>query len=193
MTIYDISREVFTAPVYPGDPVALVKRIADIRTGSEYNLSHIEMGSHTATHIDAPAHFYEDGDTIEKVRLDYCIGWCTVAEFNDAITGSMIDDILPDIKPRLLIKGRGILTESAAFALRDAGIKLIGVETLSVGEAQTSRAIHLELLGAGIVLLESLNLSRVPEGDYFLVAPPVKLGGCDGAPCRAVLLAGLID
>lgn len=192
MTIYDISRELLSAPLYPDDDGPRLETVMSMSEGSMYNLSNLHMCVHNGTHVDAPLHFIEDGDTIDKLSLDKCIGYCTVVEWDHPMTGQEAEALLPYIRKRLLIKGNGSITQSAAFVLSQYGIKLVGVEQLSVGDPSAPRAVHLELLGAGAVLLEGLNLSKVEPGEYYLVAAPIKIAGAEGAPCRAVLLKGII-
>lgn len=188
MRIYDISRDIMSTPVYPGDPVPKQTRVMKLENGELCNLSVIEMCAHNATHVDAPNHFIEDGYTIEDIPMTNCVGHCTIAEFNEPITGEQIEKLLKTSKKRIIFKGTGELTQSAAFALATGGVKLVGVENQSVGDEK----IHLELLGAEITLLEGLALSKVDAGDYYLVAAPIKMAGLEGAPCRAILLEGII-
>ncbi len=192
MTIYDISRELLSAPLFPDDDGPKLETVLSMADGSLFNLSNLHMCVHNGTHVDAPLHFIEDGDSIEDVSLDKCIGHCTVIECDHPLTGQEAEELLPHIRKRLLIKGNGAITQSAAFVLREGGIKLVGVETMSVGDISAPRAVHLELLGAEVALLESLNLSKVPVGDYYLVAAPLKIKGAEGSPCRAILLKGII-
>lgn len=192
MTIYDISRELLSAPVYPDDEKPKLEAVLSMNNGSLYNLSNLHMCVHNGTHVDAPLHFIDDGDSIENVSLDKCIGHCSVIECIEPLTGQRAEELLPHIKKRLLIKGNGAITQSAAFVLKEGGIKLVGVETLSVGDLNAPRAVHVELLSSEIALLENLNLTKVPVGDYYLVAAPLKIKGAEGAPCRAVLLKGII-
>ncbi len=192
MTIYDISRELLSAPLFPDDAGPKLETVMSMSDGSLFNLSNLHMCVHNGTHIDAPLHFIEDGNAIESVSLDKCVGHCTVIECDHPLTGQEAEELLPHIRKRLLIKGNGSITPSAAFVLREGGIKLVGVETLSVGDVSAPRAVHSELLGADVALLESLNLSKVPVGNYYLVAAPLKIKGAEGSPCRAILLKGII-
>lgn len=192
MTIYDISRELLSAPLFPDDDGPKLETVMSMKEGSLYNLSNLHMCVHNGTHVDAPLHFIDDGESIESLSLDKCVGYCSVIECDEPLTGSRAEDLLPHIQKRLLIKGNGAITQSAAFVLREGGIKLVGVETLSVGDVNAPRAVHLELLGEGVALLEGLNLSKVPVGDYYLVAAPLKIKGAEGSPCRAILLKGII-
>ena len=190
MTIYDISRELFSADVYPGDPVPYSERIRRIDTGDEYNLSAFFTGSHSGTHLEAPRHFIEDGDTIDRMPLDPFIGPCTVITADGLITGAQVEELLLKSQKRILFRGDGqaFLDRSAAFVLADSGTTLVGTDAISIASELEERAVHLELLGAGIPVLEGLFLDHVPDGNYLLIALPLKLRGLEASPCRAVLL-----
>lgn len=191
MKIYDISRNPFLTKVYPGDPEPRVELFQRMEMGDEYNLSGFFMCAHTATHMDAPRHFLQDGNTIESTPLENCIGPCTVVTASGLITGGDIDRLLPTCENRILFKGNGkaFLSQSGAFACADAGILLVGTDAQSIGAYEQERQPHCELLSAGIPILEGLDLSQVPDGRYELVALPLKLTGLEAAPVRAVLLA----
>lgn len=187
MKIYDITQEIFSGKVYPGDLHPTYDRVADMTKGSLYNLTNLSLGAHNATHVDAPFHFIEKGKAIEQLDLSSCIGACTVADLSDLSTEAL-HERLGTCQKRLLIKGRTEITHTMAKLFNEFGIVLVGVETQSVGPEGAPMQVHLELLGQEVVLLEGLFLDEVAPGDYFLFAAPIKLGGCDGAPCRAVLL-----
>lgn len=187
MKIYDITRELFSSEVYPGDPVPEYERVHSIASGELYNLTRLSMGVHNATHIDAPYHFYENGKTIDQLDLSRCIGPCTVIRFLDG-DEQKLEEILKTCKKRLLIKGKMVVTTEMAKLFNQNGIVLVGVEGQSVGPVEAPAPVHYELLGQDVVLLEGLVLEEVEEGDYFLSAAPIKLGGCDGSPCRAILV-----
>ncbi len=193
MMIYDISQEVFSCIVYPGDTVpssAMVKRTA---RGDLYNLTDFTMCAHNGTHIDAPFHFLGDGKTVEQVSLEKFVGPCYVAQFEGRLTADDARDILKKAaavggERRILLKGDAIVSSDAARVFAEAELDLIGVESQSVGEPSGPMEVHLILLEKEVVLLEGIRLSEVPEGAYFLNAAPISLGGCDGAPCRAILI-----
>lgn len=191
MEIIDISRELFTSQVYPGDPEPYRDPIRRMSMGDVCNLSGFYACCHTATHIDAPSHFFEDGSTIESMDLSKCMGRCTVVEVKGIITGADIDEFLPRCEERILFKGNGeaFLSQSAAFVLADAGIRLVGTDATSIelGEEEEYPA-HRLLLGEEIPILEGLNLTKVQPGSYRLIAFPLLLGGAEAAPVRAVLL-----
>lgn len=188
MRIYDITQEIFAGKVYPGDPAPEFERVLSIPKGAVCNLTQFTMGAHNATHLDAPFHFYNNGKTIEQLELSRCIGPCSVVELPNSLTGDEVAGILEKSQKRLLIKGDGVITEERARLFNEFEILLVGVETQSVGPADNPREVHLELLGKEVVLLEGLVLAQIEPGEYFLSAAPIKLGGCDGAPCRAVLI-----
>lgn len=190
MKIYDISQEVFGCAVYPGDEAPSKREDLRISRGSLYNLTSFSMCAHNGTHIDAPFHFLEAGATVEQLPLEKTVGECYVSQQNEDIDGEKARQILTCAKGirRILIKGAGIVTLAAARVFAQAGIHLIGVEGLSVGPVEAPMAVHKLLLGAGVVLLEGIRLGCVAEGVYFLNAAPISLAGCDGAPCRAILI-----
>ncbi len=191
MKYYDITQELFSSNVYPGDKAPLYRRISDMNDGKVCNITELEMNAHNGTHIDAPRHFIRDGLTIDQLPLDTLIGTCEVVTFDHPVER---EDLLPlDLAERgvtrLLIRGNVCLTLSGAAYLNEAGIRLIGVETQSIGPVGAPMAVHVEVLSHGILALEGLVLTDVPDGTYTLFAAPLKLAGSDGSPCRAVLMA----
>lgn len=191
--IYDISQEVFSCQVYPGDPAPSREVISDMKQGALYNLSAFSMCAHNGTHVDAPYHFLEDGKTIEQIAIDAFVGDCYVVHHKGDVTGADAETILRQAKElgapkRILIAGPATVTEEAATVFARARIKLIGNESQTVGPENAPMAVHKILLGAEVVLLEGIVLTDVPEGKYLLSAAPLNLAGCDGAPCRAVLI-----
>lgn len=192
--VIDISQEVFSCRVYPGDPVPQLQRLSRMEDGALYNLSSFSMCAHNGTHIDAPAHFYEDGETVEMLDLSSCVGNCYVTGHKGELSGDAAEAICAKASEngcgeRILLSGETVVTEEAAAVFVRSGVRLIGVDTQSVGPACAPMAVHKILLAAGMVLLEGLVLSHVPEGSYTLCAAPLNLGGCEGAPCRAILIA----
>lgn len=194
MKLYDISRELFSADVYPGDPVPWSEQVRRIDTGDEYNLSAFFSGAHSGTHIDAPRHFLEDGDTIDRLPAETFLGPCTVVSVDGTVTGEQMESLLTSCRRRILLHGDGqaFLDRSAAFVLADSGALLIGTDAISIGTEAEEHAVHLELLGAGIPILEGALLDGVPDGDYLLIALPLKLRGLEASPCRAVLVDGAL-
>ena len=190
MKIYDISQELFGCAVYPGDPQPERFVTLSIKNGDVCNLTAFKMCAHNGTHVDAPFHFYADGKTIDQVDLDRFIGWAYVAERDGDISADDAKNILKAAKDceRILVKGKAVVTKEAAQVFAQAGIKLFGNESQTVGPIDAPKEVHLIMLGAEIVLLEGIRLEKVSVGKYFLNAVPLNLGGADGSPCRATLL-----
>lgn len=187
MQIYDISQELFSCVVYPGDTPPTKKRVRSIADGDACNVTDLSMCAHNGTHIDAPFHFVNGGGTIDTIPLDRLIGEAWVVTMHGEITPAQIE-ALPEDCRKLLVRGDGWLTPGSAAALTARGIHLVGTESQSVGPAAAPRDTHLVLLGAQVAVLEGIRLGAVPDGKYTLFAAPINLGGCDGAPVRAVLV-----
>lgn len=194
MKIYDISRELLSAPLYPGteEPQLIpLTRIGE--NGSSYNLSDLAFGAHVATHCDACFHFVADGDDIAHMPLEHYIGPCYVMEVPEKslISDSYVREHLPEGVTRLLIKsgGESYLSNEAADYIHACGIITVGTDSWSVSPLDNESRIHRVFLGNGIAIIEQLDLSGVPAGFYTLCAAPVKIAGADGAPCRALLFA----
>ena len=191
MKIYDISQEVFSGAVYPGDPVPQKQTLASTAAGDPYNLTAFSMCAHNGTHIDAPFHFLDGGATVEQLKLEAFVGTCFVARHEGDVSGEDAEGILAkaDGAERILIAGKATVTAEAAEVFAHSGIRLLGNEGQTVGPENAPMQVHRILLGRGIVLLEGIVLTGVPQGRYFLSAAPLNLAGADGAPCRAYLIA----
>ena len=187
MKIYDISRELFSTPVYPGDPSPKLEKVRQMALGDMCNLSGFYTGCHSATHVDAPLHFIDDGKAIDEMPLEPFLGPCRVVSAEGILTGVNIDALHPQKGERILFHGGAFLSQSAAFALGDAGVILVGTDQQSVAPAGDESAPHIELLSREIILLEGLFLDHVPDGRYILCAMPLKLHGLEASPVRAVL------
>ncbi len=202
MKIYDISQEVFGCNVFPGDSQPTHKWLQRISEGAVCNLTELRMCAHNGTHVDAPFHFIDDAETIDRVPLNKFIGYTFVTEHNGEVTADDAKKIMekaheadttcPDKSDkasyRILVKGKAVVSEEAAKVFANEDIKLFGNESQTVGPEDAPMAVHLIMLSKKIVLLEGIRLSEVPEGIYILNAAPLNLGGSDGAPCRAVLM-----
>lgn len=188
MKIYDISQELFTCCVFPGDLAPSKEQVLRIADGDACNLTNLSMCAHNGTHVDAPYHFYDGGKTIDCLDLEAVIGEAAVVEFDGELTAGDVRRQLADGPKRVLWKGKTVVTLEAAKEMNRLGIRLTGVESQTVGPEDSPRDVHLELLGQEVVLLEGIRLKQVPEGRYLLNAAPINLGGADGAPCRAVLI-----
>ena len=190
MKLYDISQEVFSCAVYPGDPKPEKQLLSSTMSGDAYNLTAFSMCAHNGTHIDAPFHFLDDGKTVEQLDLSVFVGGCYVARHEGDVTGEAARSILEKSggSARILIAGPATVTLEAAEIFAAGGIRLLGNESQSVGPAEAPMAVHLALLRRGIALLEGVVLTHISEGRYLLSAAPLNLAGADGAPCRAILI-----
>lgn len=190
MRIYDISQEVFSCAVYPGDPQPEKQVLYSTGAGDLYNLTSFAMCAHNGTHVDAPFHFLHNGKTVDQMDLTHFVGNCYVARHRGDVTSADADAIMKKAggAERILIAGKATVTAEAAEVFAAGGIKLLGNEGQTIGPEDAPMQVHLILLRAGIVLLEGIVLDKVPEGRYFLSAAPLNLGGADGAPCRAYLV-----
>ena len=195
MKIYDISPEVFSCSVYPGDPLPEKQVMLRIPDGAVCNLTAFRMCAHNGTHVDAPYHFLNNGKTIDQVDMKRFVGFAYVSEHEGEITAADAEAILEKARcaddeaaKRILVKGQAVVSEEAAGVFAEAGILLFGNESQTVGPENAPMKVHLKMLGAEIVLLEGIRLQDVKEGVYLLNAAPLNLGGADGAPCRAVLM-----
>ena len=195
MKIYDISQEVFSCRVYPGDPVPEKKVLSLMEKGDLYNLTAFSMCAHNGTHIDAPFHFVKDGKTVDAICLEAFVGMTYVAEHHGIVSGDDAIEIMEkakgqnrEVAKRILIKGFAEVSLEAAKVFASSGILLLGNESQTVGPEDAPMAVHQVLLGADVILLEGIRLEDVSEGVYFLNAAPLNLFGADGAPCRAILI-----
>src|SRR5256885_1787295 len=210
MRIYDVSVPISAqTPTYPGDPGIEIAQWSAIAEGAAANVSLLHFGAHTATHVDAPAHFIEGAGRVDRMPLDALIGPArvvSIADEVDVITASQLS--AHDIKgaERVLFKTRNsafwsdtargfrkdftYLSADAAQILVEAGVKLVGIDYLSIEQFKSERhETHLILLSRGVVILEGLDLREVPAGAYELICLPLKIAGGtgDGAPARTVL------
>ena len=208
MTIYDITLTITPAlPVWPGDPPVRLTQPSHLERGDICTITRLDMGAHTGTHLDAPAHFIRGGATAESLSLDVLIGPALVVDARGRghVTANVLETLaIPPGVQRLLLHTdnsaiwqRGemafveqftAITADGAQWLVDHGIRLVGIDYLSVGSFDDGIPTHQILLDAGVIAVEGLNLSAIEPGDYQLICLPIKLGGSDGAPCRAVLI-----
>ena len=191
--IYDITQELFSCKVYPGDPAPAYQVLGEITKGDKCNLTAFSMCAHNGTHIDAPAHFLVNGKTVDQLDSAAFLGDCYVTRHEGDVTAEDARRMLgyaraAEAPDRLLIAGKATVTLEAARVFADAPLKLIGNESQTVGPEDAPLLVHLALMEADVVLLEGAVLSHVPSGRYFLSAAPLKLGGREGAPCRAMLI-----
>ncbi|MHB8793630.1 MAG: cyclase family protein [Thermoleophilia bacterium] len=205
--IIDISVPIYSGmPFYPGDPGAEVLPSRLISEGAVANISELRLGSHVGTHIDAPKHFKDNGETVDNLALEVLVGPARVVDFTGAgslISRENLEKAEIDGVKRLLLKtGNSALwsskefskdyvsiAEDAAEYLVELGVGLVGIDYLSVERYKSDTfGVHHTLLGAGMVLLEGIDLGKVSAGEYELVCLPLKVRGGDGAPARAILI-----
>jgi arylformamidase len=202
--IFDISVPIRDGMLhYAGNPPVHVTRVESISAGDPTNVSELDLGAHSATHVDAPVHFLAGGAGTESLPLEILIG---PAEVVDAtVATSALDlatvrtlELPPRGSERILFKTRNSqlwsrndftrdfvrLDGEAAALLLERGVKLLGIDYLSIGDAEA----HRTLLSAGVVCIEGLDLREIEPGSYELICLPLKLVGLDGAPARAVLI-----
>ena len=190
MKIYDISQEIFSCKVYPGDPKPVKQVLSAMETGDLYNLTAFSMCAHNGTHIDAPFHFLNGGKTVEQMGLEPFVGECYVARHSGVVTAADAQAILEKAAGarRILLAGEAVVTQAAAEVFAASGICLLGNESQTVGPEDAPMQVHTILLEKEIALLEGVVLTDVPQGHYVLSAAPLCLAGADGAPCRAYLM-----
>jgi len=196
-----------TTPVYQGDAPMKFDFLKDMRKGDGFTLSAYSMGAHSGTHIDAPMHFVRDGASIEKIPLEPLIGPARIIDIPDsvqAIDGKALAGVNWKGAERVIFRTRSALhgwmhsptfhkdfayvAPDAAQQLADAGVKLVGVDYISAEQFGASAPLtHRTLLGKGIPIVEGLQLDSIPAGDYDLIVLPIKVGGHEGAPARAIV------
>lgn len=192
--IIDISRPIGPdTPVWPGDPPVVVEPVARVRDGDPADVSRLGLGTHTGTHVDPPAHFFPGTGTVDALALDVLIGPVVVAQFSPGpIDGAALEaTALPAGSARLLLKtgaDAGTVTPDGARWLVERGVRLVGADTLSIEPETDDYPVHRTLLGAGVVIVEGLDLAAVGPGSYQLVCLPLRIVDGDGAPARAVLM-----
>jgi len=191
-------------PVYPGDTRFQMEFTHRIEDGQPYNATRLTLGAHSGTHVDAPYHFLADGRTVDQLPLEILIGKARVVEVaardkierDDLEALNLRDDIRVLLKTRMSGQLRVAefqedfvyLTPDAATYLVQAGIKLVGIDYLSVEKFQSRDfAAHHTLLGAGVVVVEGLDLSAAEPGEYDMTCLPLRIAGADGSPARVVL------
>jgi arylformamidase len=205
MRIYDVTVPISgDMVVYPGDPPVKIERKSTINENdSKYNFSLYSFGSHTGTHVDPPFHFLENGVTVDRLPLELLMGRARVVEITAArIDESALEEFDFTADARVLFKTRNsylwgrkdfaedyvYITPGAARSLVSEGIKVVGIDYLSVDKHGDERFdTHLTLLGAGTLIIEGLDLREIEPGDYELLCLPLKVKDGDGAPARVVL------
>ena len=208
MKIHDISLPISEElPVWPGDPRVTIVPLSHLERGDACTVSRVSLSVHSGTHVDAPAHFIKDGATVDSLDLETLIGPALVVDAGpaSALTAEVLAELLiPETVERLLFRTLNseiwnrqerefvedfvAITADGAAWLKEKGIRLVGIDYLSVAPFADGVPTHRILLQGGIVLLEGLNLAGIAPGLYQLVCLPLKLVGSDGAPARAILI-----
>ncbi len=206
MKLFDVSVPLSEAtPTFPGDPRFDIDAVRRMARGDSVNVSALHLGTHSGTHIDAPRHFFDSGPGVDGLPLDVLIGRARVIEIPGPRRGIEARDLagadLPGETRVLLKTGNSalwqssefrkdfaFLAESGARLLLDRGIRLVGIDYLSIEQFNKEGApVHHLLLERGVVIVEGLNLSGVPAGAYDMYCLPLDIAGADGAPARVVL------
>lgn len=208
MEFFDVTVAITAdVPIFEGDPPATVEGVKAIARGDGANVSALCFGAHTGTHVDAPNHFIEGTRTVDDLEIEKLVGQCRVVQIASDIV-AIEPEHLPPLEgvERLILKTRNSafwntpedgfradythITHAAAKRLADAGIKLIGIDYLSIeAPGAEGHPVHVTLLEKEIVILEGLDLRGVEPGEYELICMPLKyVGGTgDGAPARTIL------
>ncbi len=206
--IYDISVPIRSGGlVYPGNPEIDVALQQAVAKGASANVSTIRFGSHTGTHADAARHFFDDGQPVDKIPLERLIGPALLLGFSDSVRSVGAAELREhDIKnqKRILLRTRNsaflsqrdfvkdytFLAPDGAQYLVDNGVELVGIDYLSIEQFHSGHhRTHRTLLEQSVVIVEGLDLSVPPPGEYQFICLPLRIEGCDGAPARAVLVA----
>ena len=209
MKIFDVTVPIKNSmPVWPGDPEVNNKLIISIDSGEEANVTSIHMSAHTGTHIDAPRHFINSGEPIESLDLNTLLGEVEVIEIDpsakhiDAMTLKSLDkhiwpkrvlfktnnSFLKLLEKNYFVQNFVALLPDAAEYLIKKGVKLVGIDYLSIAPFENGSETHIELLKMNLIVIEGLNLADVESGFYELIALPILLVGADGAPARVLLI-----
>lgn len=206
--IYDISVPIRSGGLaYPGNPEIEIALQQAVAKGAGANVSVIRFGSHTGTHADAARHFFDDGQPVDKIPLERLIGPALLVSFPDDVRAIGAAELeAQDLKAhkRILLRTRNsallsqkefvrdytYLAPDGAEYLVDKGVEVVGIDYLSIEQFHSGHhKTHRTLLAKSVVILEGLDLSVPPPGEYQLICLPLRIEGCDGAPARAVLIA----
>jgi arylformamidase len=208
MKIYDVTVAISeSVPIYKGDPEVVIESSKELATDGA-NVSSLCFGAHTGTHVDAPNHFIDGTRRIDELDIDKLVGRCRVVEIEGSVIAIGPEHLPPlDNIDRLLLKTRNsdfwstpedgfrtdftYITEAAAKKIVDAGLKLIGIDYLSIeAPGAVGHPVHITLLSKEVVILEGLDLREIAPGDYELICLPLKYvgGNGDGSPSRTILI-----
>jgi len=205
--IHDISIPVRNGGlVYPGNPEIVIEGQQAIAKGAGANVSRVSFGSHTATHVDAARHFFDDGETVDESPLERLIGPAYLIAVDESLSSVGANDLeRHDLggHKRILIRTRNssfiddrdfhrdytFLAPDGAEYLVSKGVELVGVDYLSIEQFHSGHhRTHRTLLEKNVVIVEGLSLGGIAPGEYDLICMPLRLEGLDGAPARAILI-----
>ena len=208
MQIYDISLPISESlVVWPGDPTVRITKQTRVDHGEVVTVTSLDMGAHIGTHVDAPAHFIPGGTGVEAFDLNVLVGPALVvhATESDILSADVLEKLeIPPGTERVLFRTRNserwaggygefyrdfvAVTEGGAHWLIERGVRLVGMDYLSVATFYESVSTHKVLLKAGVILVEGLDLRSIEPGFYQLFCLPLKIVGSDGAPARVILI-----
>jgi arylformamidase len=193
--------------VWPGDPPVRITRPSHLDRGDLYTVSRLDLGAHVGTHVDAPAHFVQGSAGVDRLALEWLVGPAQVVHVPDSavLTAEVHDGLkIPPGTERLLFRTRNSerwtrgmedfhedyvgFTDTGARWLVARGVRLVGIDYLSISSYDDLMPPHRTLLGAGVIVVEGLDLHSIDPGAYQLVCLPLKLVNGDGAPARAILI-----
>jgi arylformamidase len=209
--VYDVSRPLHDGgTIYPGDPEIRFQPHTSIARGDDANVTALALGSHSGTHVDAPSHFIPGGEPVDRIAVERLIGPAVVLDLPDAMSVGATELARQDLqgRRRVLLRTRNsarpqdtgftpdycALSPDGARYLLERDVELVGIDALSIEPfGSVDFAVHHLLLERGVVIVEGLDLSAVPAGACEFICLPLRLQGLDGAPARAVLIAGGAD
>lgn len=203
--LYDVSLTIYPGmPVYPGNAPVEIEEVKSMERGGSSNVSLLHIGTHTSTHVDAPRHFIANGPGVDEIDPCLLVGPARLFQLPNvdhidrtslqALDLRGVERALFGTRNSLLLRHEDVhldyayVSADAASFLVDAGVRLVGVDYLSIEQyKKEGRPAHHTLLEAGIAIVEGLYLADVPPGDYELLCLPLKVKGADGAPARVLL------
>jgi arylformamidase len=194
---YDVTRPLSREMlVYPGDLIPVFRQ----EKQGKYFISELHMSSHTGTHIDAPSHYLEDGNSVDTIPLQDLIGRCRIIDVIEAGNKITKNHLVGKIEgaERLLLKtafsGENIFVEDypclsadAAMFIASCGVRCVGIDSPSIEMFDCDGSVHRKLLSHNCVIIELLDLSGIPEGEYNMIALPLRCKGLDGSPARVII------
>lgn len=206
MKIYDVSSSIYAGmPVWENSPGAQPE--ISTHTDGYVSVSNLNMGVHTGTHVDAPLHMLNGGDTIETIKIEDLVSYVKLFDLshvNDQITKKDLESLNIEKNDFVIFKTKNsssfvdefdfefvYVNEDAANYLVEIGIKGVGIDSIGIERSQEGHPTHRTLFKNNIIIVEGLRLKAVSEGEYFMVAAPLKIKGTDGSPARVLLMEGI--